>query len=71
MGELVDGEYQKLVVESGAYVRQHFFGTDPRLLQLVERFPMKRFAASVLAVTTRARFTPLTNLPSNTRAARR
>src|ERR1700704_4980187 len=36
MGELVDGEYQKLVVESGAYVRQHFFGTDPRLLQLVE-----------------------------------
>jgi len=38
MGELVDGEYQKLVVESGAYVRQHFFGSDPRLLQLVEPF---------------------------------
>jgi pyruvate dehydrogenase E1 component len=36
MGELVDGEYQKLVVESGAYVRQQFFGTDPRLLKLVE-----------------------------------
>src|SRR5579862_6427581 len=36
MGELVDGEYQKLVVESGAYVRQSFFGTDPRLLKLVE-----------------------------------
>src|ERR1700684_3210157 len=36
MGELVDGEYQKLVVESGAYVRQRFFGTDPRLLKLVE-----------------------------------
>jgi pyruvate dehydrogenase E1 component len=36
MGELVDGEYQKLVVESGTYVRQHFFGSDPRLLQLVE-----------------------------------
>ena len=36
MGELVDGEYQKLVVESGAYVREHFFGSDPRLLQLVE-----------------------------------
>jgi len=36
MGELVDGEYQKLVVESGAYVRQQFFGTDPRLLRLVE-----------------------------------
>src|SRR5258707_847233 len=39
MGELVDGEYQKLVVESGAYVRQHFFGSDPRLLQLVEPLP--------------------------------
>src|SRR3954454_5629812 len=36
MGELVDGEYQKLVVESGDYVRQQFFGTDPRLLKLVE-----------------------------------
>jgi len=39
MGELVDGEYQKLVVESGAYVRQHFFGSDPRLLQLIEPLP--------------------------------
>jgi pyruvate dehydrogenase E1 component len=39
MGELVDGEYQKLVVESGAYVRQHFFGSDPRLLRLVEPLP--------------------------------
>src|ERR1700733_2003004 len=36
MGELVDGEYQKLVVESGPYVRQRFFATDPRLLKLVE-----------------------------------
>jgi len=39
MGELVDGEYQKLVVESGAYVREHFFGSDPRLLQLVAPLP--------------------------------
>jgi pyruvate dehydrogenase E1 component len=36
MGEVVDGEYQKYVVESGAYIRQHFFGTDPKLLALVE-----------------------------------
>src|SRR5580658_4786276 len=36
MGELVDGEYQKLVVSPGSYVREHFFGTDPRLLKLVE-----------------------------------
>jgi pyruvate dehydrogenase E1 component len=39
MGETVDGEYQKLVVSSGAYVREHFFGKDPRLLQLVEPLP--------------------------------
>src|SRR5581483_7607878 len=39
MGELVDGEYQKLVVSSGAYVREHFFGNDERLLKLVEPLP--------------------------------
>jgi len=39
MGELVDGEYQKLVFSSGAYVREHFFGHDPRLLKLVEPLP--------------------------------
>ncbi|HVO58954.1 MAG TPA: pyruvate dehydrogenase (acetyl-transferring), homodimeric type [Dongiaceae bacterium] len=39
MGELVDGEYQKLVVSSGDYVRQHFFGHDERLLKLVEPLP--------------------------------
>ncbi|HUI52696.1 MAG TPA: pyruvate dehydrogenase (acetyl-transferring), homodimeric type, partial [Terriglobales bacterium] len=39
MGEMVDGEYQKLVVSSGAYVRQFFFGSDPRLLKLVEPLP--------------------------------
>jgi pyruvate dehydrogenase E1 component len=36
MGEMVDGEYQKLVVSSGAYVREAFFGSDPRLLELVK-----------------------------------
>src|SRR5712671_4639740 len=39
LGEMVDGEAQKLVVESGAYVRQHVFGTDPRLLKMVENVP--------------------------------
>src|SRR5713101_6433732 len=39
MGEIVDGEYQKFVVEPGAYIRQHFFGSDPRLLKLVEEIP--------------------------------
>jgi pyruvate dehydrogenase E1 component len=35
MGEIVDGQYQKYAVESGAYLREHFFGTDPRLLDMV------------------------------------
>ena len=36
MGEVVDGEYQKYAVESGAYVRQHFWGAYPRLLEMVQ-----------------------------------
>jgi pyruvate dehydrogenase E1 component len=31
MNETVDGEYQRYAVESGAYIREHFFGPDPRL----------------------------------------
>jgi len=34
MGEVVDGEYQKYSVSSGAYIREKFFGTDPRLLEM-------------------------------------
>jgi pyruvate dehydrogenase E1 component len=36
MGEVVDGQYQKYAVESGAYVREHFWGADPRLLDMVK-----------------------------------
>jgi pyruvate dehydrogenase E1 component len=36
MGEIVDGQYQKYAVESGAYVREHFWGADPRLLEMVK-----------------------------------
>ncbi|HVC21115.1 MAG TPA: pyruvate dehydrogenase (acetyl-transferring), homodimeric type, partial [Vicinamibacterales bacterium] len=35
IGEIVDGEYQKYAVESGAYIRTHFWGADPRLLDMV------------------------------------
>ena len=38
MGEVVDGEYQKYSVEPGSYVRQHFFGAHPRLLEMVKHF---------------------------------
>jgi pyruvate dehydrogenase E1 component len=36
MGEVVDGQYQKYAVESGAYLREHFFGVEPRLLDMVK-----------------------------------
>src|SRR4051812_26787839 len=35
MGEVVDGEYQKYAVESGAYVRQQFWGKYPQLAEMV------------------------------------
>ena len=35
MGEVVDGEFQTLVTKDGAFVRQHFFGKYPELLDLV------------------------------------
>ena len=35
MGEVVDGEYQRYVVEDGAYLRKHFWGAEPRLLDMV------------------------------------
>src|SRR5215472_10446360 len=39
LGEMVDGEMQKLTVETGAYVREQVFGSDPRLLKMVEDLP--------------------------------
>src|SRR5499433_164267 len=36
MGEIVDGQWQKYATESGAYVREHFFGANPRLLEMVK-----------------------------------
>ena len=64
LGEIVDGQYQKFTVESGAYIREHLFGTDPRLLSLVSHLsdddlrklrlgghdPMKVYAAYKAAV---------------------
>ena len=35
MNETLDGEFQKYSVETGAYIREHFFGPDPRLQELV------------------------------------
>ncbi len=36
MNTTPDGDYQTFRAESGAYIREHFFGRDPRTLKLVE-----------------------------------
>ncbi len=36
MNTTVDGEFQRYAVESGAYIREKFFGPDPRLRKMVE-----------------------------------
>jgi len=36
MNRTVDGEFQKYAVEPGSYIREHFFGPDPRLRKMVE-----------------------------------
>ncbi len=35
MNEVVDGQWQKYTTEDGAYTRKDFFGTDPRLADMV------------------------------------
>jgi pyruvate dehydrogenase E1 component len=35
MNEVVDGQYQKYVVMPGGYIRDHFFGADPKLAEMV------------------------------------
>ncbi|NGR06497.1 pyruvate dehydrogenase (acetyl-transferring), homodimeric type [bacterium SGD-2] len=37
MEESVDGEYQAYKAHDGAYVREHFFGKHPKLLEMVSR----------------------------------
>jgi pyruvate dehydrogenase E1 component len=36
MNTTPDGQFQTYSVESGAYIREHFFGDDPRLRKMVE-----------------------------------
>lgn len=36
-GEVVDGQYQKYTVSKGSYIREHFFGKYPQLLELVKQ----------------------------------
>lgn len=38
MNSTPDGDYQTYKAENGAYVREHFFGRDPRALELVKDY---------------------------------
>lgn len=69
MEEVVDGQYQKYIGMPGSYIREHFFGKYPELLELVKNFsdeklekmrrgghdPEKVFAAYKNAVETTGR----------------
>jgi pyruvate dehydrogenase E1 component len=41
MNETVDGAFQKYAIAKGDYIREHFFGPDPRLKQIVEHLSDK------------------------------
>jgi pyruvate dehydrogenase E1 component len=41
MDSTVDGEFQRYAVEAGSYIREHFFGPDPRLRRLAEQLSDK------------------------------
>ena len=64
MGEVVDGEYQKYTVMPGEYIREHFFGKYPELLEMVEHCPTRSCRSCAAAATTRKRSTPPTRPPS-------
>lgn len=48
ISELVDGEYQKMCANDGAYFRQHFFGKYPELLNLVSDFSDEQLKTELL-----------------------
>jgi pyruvate dehydrogenase E1 component len=44
MGEVLDGDYQKYLVSEGNYIREHFFGKYPELLELVKNLSDEKLA---------------------------
>ena len=46
MNRTPDGQFQTYSVESGAYIREHFFGGDPRLRKMVEHLTDERHRAA-------------------------
>ncbi len=44
LGRVLDGEIQKYTVSGGKYIRENFFGRDPKLLKLVENYSDEQLA---------------------------
>ena len=44
MGEVIDGQYQKYSVEDGGYARDHFFGVDDELFDMVDHLSDEQIA---------------------------
>ena len=61
MKETVDGAYQKYATAKGDYIREHFFGPDPRLRKLVEHLSDDDLRTSGAAGTTMRSSTPPTS----------
>ena len=53
MEEAVDGDYQNYAVRNGAYIREHFFGKYPELLELVADLSDDNFRSYAAAATIR------------------
>ena len=70
MDEVIDGEYQNYKAKDGAYVREHFFGARPELLEMVRTFPTRKSGSSTAAATTPTRSMRPTTRRSTTRASR-
>jgi pyruvate dehydrogenase E1 component len=61
MNTTPDGDYQTYKANDGGYVRDHFFGRDPRTKALVEPMSRRRdLGTSAAVATTTARSTPPT-----------
>jgi Pyruvate dehydrogenase complex, dehydrogenase (E1) component len=57
MNTTPDGQFQTYSVESGAYIRENFFGGDPRLRKMVEHLSDDELRGLSRAGTTTARCT--------------
>ncbi len=70
MNRTPDGDYQTYKAESGAYVRENFFGRDPRTLKMVEHLSDDVCGTSSAVATTTARFTRHSRPRTSTRGNR-